>query len=46
VAQKCAELTSQKWGSILGYTDVYGKSNCDVIMIAQAIDFGTNKVIS
>jgi len=45
VAQKCADLTSQKWGTILGYTDVYGKSNCDMIMIAQSIDYGTNKVI-
>jgi glyoxylase-like metal-dependent hydrolase (beta-lactamase superfamily II) len=46
ITQKCADLTSQKWGTILGYTDVYGKSNCDVVMIAQAIDYGTNKVIS
>lgn len=52
VAQKCADLTAAKWGNItmmgsrtLGYVDVYTKSSCDAIGIAQRIDYGPNKVI-
>jgi len=45
VAQKCADLTAAQWGTTLGYVDVYAKSHCDVLRIAQRIDFGTNKVI-